>query len=112
MSKKFDLMTSYYRHHSKTTCGICGASLTHPAIRIPAGPAYIKQDSDNIQSTEPLLEYPTINVCHEDALRLLAELERDPNNPDEGKWWREWQAGKLEPVGLTEESADTKTEEE
>ncbi len=110
MSDKFNPLTSYYRHQTGSVCGICGELLTHPAILIPAGPAYVKQDSDNVQSEVPLLEYPTIKVCHEHALVLLAELSYDPNNPDEGKWWREWQEGNLEPVGLSEDTPSIETE--
>lgn len=70
------------------------------------------QGPDNVQSEEPMLEYPTIPLCYEHALELLAPVGNDINHPDEGKWWREWQEGRLEPVGLSDAISEPTTEEE
>jgi hypothetical protein len=106
-SKKFKLEESYYLHHTGEKCAICGEGLTHPPIKLPAGPAYVKLNNDNIQSANPLLEYPTITVCWRHAIELLADLVYDPNNPTEGEWYRKWKNGDLEPKGLLNDTDDS-----
>jgi hypothetical protein len=106
-TKKFDIADSYYANKTGETCAVCGRPLTHPPIQLPAGPAYVKLDAENVQASVPLLEYPTIKVCWQHALSLLANLEYDPNHPQEGDWYRRWQTGEFEPKGLTDDNSSS-----